>query len=114
MLVIAVPAEIFRIRAAVKAAHPHLKSSHLSEAFARGLGFGSHAAFLAWDRTRSRAHEPIRAFDPVAASARLAKLGSELPSAELASRIASCEGTADLPGFSEELRRTIRGSTSNS
>lgn len=103
MLVIAVPAELLRIRAAVKAAHPHLKSSHLSEAFARGLGFGSHAAFLAWDRTRSRADEPIRAFDPVAASARLAKLGSELPSAELALGIASCEGTADLPGFAEEV-----------
>lgn len=78
MLVIAVSAETFRIRAAVRTAHPHLKSSHLSEAFARGLGFGSHAAFLAWDRTRLRSEEPIRTFDPTTASERLGQLGAEL------------------------------------
>lgn len=103
MLVIAVPTELFRIRAAVKAAHPHLKSSHLSEAFARGLDFRSHAAFLAWDRTRLRSDEPIRAFDPAAASARLKQLGTDLTAAALASAIASCEGTADLPGFAAEI-----------
>jgi hypothetical protein len=103
MLVIAVSAETFRIRAAVRTAHPHLKSSHLSEAFARGLGFGSHAAFLAWDRTRLRSEEPIRTFDPTAASERLGQLGAELSPADLTSAIASCEGTADLPGFAEEV-----------
>lgn len=103
MLVIAAPAEVFRIRAAVKAAHPRLKSSHLSEAFARGLGFGSHAAFLTWDRTRPRREEPIRTFDPAAASARLVRLGADVSAADLNSAIASCEGTADLPGFAEDV-----------
>lgn len=94
MRIVAVSTEVARIRNAVKAGNPDLKASHLAEAFARGLGFGSNAAFLEWDRQRNRGDLAIRDFDSSAASRRLTQLGSSIGEDELRDRILDCQGFA--------------------
>lgn len=101
MRIVAVSTEVARIRNAVKAGHPDLKSSHLAEAFARGLGFGSNAAFLEWDRQRHRRDDAIVDLDVSTTVARLAELGGALSPTDLAAAIVACEGVADGEGLTK-------------
>ncbi len=71
------PGAIHALKAQLRTKLPAVKSSHLSEAIAAGLGFATYAALTAAMKTAS-SDSPARSFQAAACTQRLAQLGYTL------------------------------------
>lgn len=84
-------------KAALRAQLPHVRSSHLTEAIANGLQFGTHAALRAAIDADAKLPPGIRLASPSDFSRRLGELGYEATSSDPFSAIFASRLLPDLP-----------------
>lgn len=73
-LLLLAPDNIEYMKSAMRAALPHVRATHRTEALAASFGFRTYASLLALLPSATK-HPPARLFDPVRFSARLHELG---------------------------------------
>ena len=70
------PANLHTIKSRLRAALPHIKSSHLSEALAAALGYRTHAALLAGMKAPPEKHPPLGQTSDLNLTERLSEFGT--------------------------------------
>ena len=70
------PANLHTIKSRLRAALPHIKSSHLSEALAAALGYRTHAALLAGMKASPEKHPPLGQTSDLNLTERLSEFGT--------------------------------------